>query len=168
MTAINTAVAGSLASILAINENITKLQEEAKAAREAALEPFLAALAESGEVSLIVVYGSTPGFNDGEPCTHSYDYFVNVEQARDEDCFDRGFDLDDLEELLTDEDGCITEESTKAAGHVYGAPSKEIKTAIGQLIVETVDEEEGTDYYVTYVLKDGKFEKNSGEYDCGY
>lgn len=45
MTTLNAAVDSSLKTIRGINENIAKLQEEAKAARKAAVEPFLEALA---------------------------------------------------------------------------------------------------------------------------
>lgn len=187
MTTLNATVETSLATIRDIGENIAKLQEEAKTARQQAIEPFLEALAESGEVSLIVVYGYTPGFNDGEPCEHSADFHVNIQQAKDDDCFDRGVGLDDEEyewvgELKLEssynyttksydiDSGALAHNEKLCAehGHVYKAPSEAIMRAIGDVIFQTAEEENGTDYYVTYVLKDGKFERDSGEYDCGY
>lgn len=168
MTALNAAVESSLTTIRSINENIAKLQEEAKAARAAAVEPFLDALAASGEVSLIVIWGYTPGFNDGEPCEHSSDYVINVDDAMSEDIFDRDMGLEELGEKLQDDDGDITAESCRAAGHVFGRASDTIRKAIKDVIFDTVEEEEGTDYYVAYVLEDGKFVKREGEYTCGY
>ncbi|WP_065091460.1 hypothetical protein [Rhizobium leucaenae] len=186
MTNLNVAVSASLAGILSINENIASLQEEAKAARKAAIEPFLEALAASGEVSLVVVRGHTPGFNDGEPCEHSAEMFVNIKKAKEEDVLDGDFGIDLPEELvegLVDEVSYerpsykrIVNEGALAAnialcrehGHVYGEPSAEILKALNAVIFDTVEEENETNYYVTYVLTDGKFEVSTGEYDCGY
>jgi hypothetical protein len=186
MTSLNTAVETSLAGIRDISANIARLTEEAKTARKAAIEPFLDALAASGEVSLIVVYGYTPGFNDGEPCEHSGDFFVNIQHAADEDMLDRDFELDLPDELTG---GLRKERSWNSAkrdyvidagaaegnaalcrehGHVYAKPSPPIMKAISDVIFDAAEEENGTNYFVTYVLKDGKFGVNSGEYDCGY
>jgi hypothetical protein len=53
-------------------------------------------------------------------------------------------------------------------GHVYEKPSQEMMDAISMVIFDTAEEENGTDYYVAYVLKDGKFEVSRGDYECGY
>lgn len=186
MTQLNSVVQSSLAGILGINENIARLQAEAKVARKAAIEPFLEALAASGEVSLIVVRGSTPGFNDGEPCEHSADMFVNVKSAKEEDLHDGdlGFELpEELIEGLADEvsyekpsykrvinEGALAANVAlcKEHGHVYAEPSAEVMKALRAVIFDTAEEENGTNYYVSYVLKDGKFEVDTGHYDCGY
>jgi len=186
MSEVNAVVADSLASIAAVNENIKRLNEEAKAARQKALEPFLEALAASGQVSIIVVRGYTPGFNDGEPCEHSADVFVNVKSIWSEELYDSGVDAElpedlveglqyeqsydrEAREYVTDEKILAANEALcKEHGHVYLEPSKDIMDAISTLIFETAEEENGTDYYVTYLLKDGKFEVFRGEYDCGY
>lgn len=186
MTQLNSVVQSSLAGIIGINENIARLQEEAKTARKAAIEPFLAALAASGEVSLIVVRGSTPGFNDGEPCEHSADMFVNIKSAKEEelDEGDLGFELpEELAEGIKQEQTWNREtrshvvDATALAdnialcrehGHVYAEPSADIMKALTAVIFDTAEEENDTNYFVTYVLKDGKFEVNTGEYDCGY
>lgn len=186
MSKLNATVTESLAAISTINENIARLQEEAKAARKNAIEPFLDALAATGEVSLIVIRGSTPGFNDGEPCEHSADMFVNVKSAKDEELYDGdlGFELpDDLVNGLVDEVSYerpsykkVVNEGALAAnmalcrehGHVYEEPSDEIMKSLRAVVFTIAEEENGTDYYVTYVLKDGKFEVNTGHYSCGY
>lgn len=186
MTQLNSVVQSSLAGILSINENIARLQEEAKAARKAAIEPFLSALAESGEVSLIVVRGSTPSFNDGEPCEHSADMFVNIKAATEEELHDNDLGFELPEELV---DGLKRERTwnrekrdydvdatalaaniaiCKEYGHVYGEPSAEVMKALRAVIFDVAEEENVTNYFVTYVLKDGKFEVTTGEYDCGY
>lgn len=187
MTTLNAVVENSLSNIRGINANIVRLQEEAKAARQAAIEPFLEALAASGTVSLIVVWGYTPGFNDGEPCEHSYSYAVNIQDAKSEDLFERGsMGLGDLEELgggLKSErqwssakggyeefPNAIADNIAlcEAHGHIWAKPDAEIMRAINEVIIQTAEEENGTDYYVSYILKDGKFEVVRGDYDCGY
>lgn len=185
MTHLNTAVATGLSAINDINENIARLKEEAKAARQKAIQPFLVALAASGQVSLIVVRGHTPGFNDGEPCEHSADVFVNVKSIIAEDVHDSGVDVDLPDELVeglgeertwSREHGYVTnagileanEALCREHGHVYAEPSPELMTAINTLIFTTAEEENRTNYYVTYQLKDGNFEVSTGEYDCGY
>lgn len=187
MTAMNAAIESSLNSIYAINEKVTKLQDEARAERQTAVEPFLEALALSGQVSLIVIRGWTPGFNDGEPCNHSTDVYVNIGEITAEEIHEYGdFDFELPDELVDNlkqervynaEKRCYEEDADALAhnialcrehGHEFQTPSKDVMAAIDTLLVETADEEFGTDYYVVYQLKDGKFERSSGEYDCGY
>ncbi|SCW95366.1 hypothetical protein [Ancylobacter rudongensis] len=171
MPDVNSVVADSLASILAINTKIERLNEEAKTERQKALAPFLEALAKSGEVSAIIVRGYTPGFNDGEPCEHSADVFVNIEEIYGEDLqdTDAGGNLpEELFEELSYGSADANRELCTKFGHVYDKPSAEIMNAIRTLIFATAEEENSTNYFLSYVLKDGKFEIASGEYDCGY
>jgi hypothetical protein len=85
MTAINTLVGSTLADILAINTEVETLLASATEKRKAAVQPFLDALAASGEVSIIVIRGYTLGFNDGEPCTHSAESYMNVKSVLGDD-----------------------------------------------------------------------------------
>lgn len=186
MTHLSETVGSSLDAIRGINAKIAALREEAKSERQKALEPFLAALAASGEVSLIVVRGYTPGFNDGEPCEHSADFWVNVKECMSNDAHEDRFGFELSDEIV---DGIESEDTydrearryvTNPAilknnidlcakhGHVYQEPSKQITDAIRELILATAENENSTNYYVSYVLTDGKFEINTGEYDCGY
>lgn len=181
MNSLDATVTESLSAIQGINAEIARLAEEAKAARKKAIEPFLESLAKSGEVSIIVVRGYTPGFNDGEPCEHSADFFVNVKSVWGDDSV--GVDLpSDLIDGLEPEGKWVKDEGYKTDeailannialcqkhGHVYLEPSAEIMKAISNVIFDTAEEENETNYYVTYLLKDGKFEVHSGHYDCGY
>jgi hypothetical protein len=172
----------TLNNLKTIGNEVIELQRKAKEARKAALEPFLEALAASGEVSIITVRGSTPSFNDGEPCEHGADFWVNVKQhAADE--IDMNDDLEELFEELQDYrvynretrqydeiPGAIdTNRALCAAkGHVYDTPSKEIMDAISAVIFDSIEEDYGTNYFVTFTLEDGKFKRYEGEYDCGY
>ena len=185
-TAISTAVADALAAVAGIGAEIKALEEQAKLRRREALEPFLNALAASGKVSIITVRGDTPGFNDGEPCEHSVSVFVNIAEHAGDEVGNYGFDdfvkfrsidedgeavdLDSEEfyELLGEGDDAEKLAICNAAGHIYEKPSAEIMAAINTLILTTAEEDNDTDYFVTYVLKDGKFAVMTGAYDCGY
>lgn len=163
-----------LINLKKIGNEVVELQRQAKEARKAALEPFLDALAASGQVSIITVRGSTPGFNDGEPCEHSADVWVNIKNhAYDE--VDESGNLEDVFEELVGSIYRLTEaeEAENVAicakhGHVFGLPDDEIMQAIHAVIFDSIEEDFGTDYYVTFTLKDGKFVREEGDYDCGY
>lgn len=168
-------VAKSLEEISAIDDHIAALAEQAKQARLDAMKPFLDVLAKSGLVSIITVRGSTPGFNDGEPCEHSYETYVNIADHADDE-IDTKY-IDDAEDFYgtLESRHASTEgfrernrEKCAAIGHVYDRPEKKVMDAIETLITETVDADNGTDYQVTYVLKDGAFEVHTDDYDCGY
>lgn len=181
------AAVAAAANVVAIGKQIQDLQEQAKKARAEAVQPFLDALAASGEVSIIVIRGYTPSFNDGEPCEHSADYWVNVKQIVDEELHDYGDYGFELPEELVDgieeervwnrdkrdydefpEVAAANEALAKAHGYVWAPPSQDVMKAIEQLLFEMAEEENGTNYYVTYLLEDGKFVVKTGEYDCGY
>ena len=159
-----------------------ELQRTAKEARKAALQPFLDELAKSGTVSIITLRGYTPGFNDGEPCEHSADFWVNVAQHWGDDV-DETHELGKIFEKLqntyewdrenrrrVDLPEAIEANRKLCAehGHVYDAPSSEIVGAIEAVIFNSIEEDYSTNYYVTFMLKDGKFVRDEGDYDCGY
>lgn len=173
----------TLNNLAEIGNQVIDLQKKAKEARKAALEPFLTALAASGEVSIITVRGSTPSFNDGEPCEHSADFYVNIEQHWGDEV-DMTGDLEEqiFEELMeyqhwnsqkreydiSEEGLLINREVCERHGHVFHKPSAEIIQAIDAVIFDSIEEDYGTNYYVTFILKDGKFVREEGEYDPGY
>lgn len=188
MNKLSDAAAAALAEVKIIGNEIAALQAKAKQRRLDAMQPFLDSLAASGAVSLIVIRGHTPGFNDGEPCEHSADFWVNGQQIGGDEVLSYGLDgfdtepfefLEELEsthtwnnvERKSEEVPGAVERNVKLCadhGHVYLPPSADILKAIEELIFNTVEEDSGTDYYVIYVLKDGKFEVFKGDYDCGY
>jgi len=170
----------TLNNLAAIGNQVLELQRQAKEARKTALEPFLEALAASGAVSIITVRGYTPGFNDGEPCTHSSDFWVNVQNHSAEDV-DMTGDLEEIEledyqtydreqRRYRDLPGAIERNTAACAalGHVYLLPSDGVMAAIRAVIYDSIEEDNDTNYYVSFVLKDGKFVRSEGEYDCGY
>lgn len=172
----------TLSNLRTIGAQVADLQRQAKEARKAALEPFLAELAKSGQVSIITIRGYTPGFNDGEPCEHGADFWVNIEQHWGDEV-DMTSDLEDVFYELVDyknwnretrqydvsEKGLrINNEICERHGHVFDTPSAEIIKAIEAVIYDSIEEDYGTNYYVTFILKDGKFVREEGDYDCGY
>lgn len=166
--------------INSIGADIARLTEEAKRKRFDALIPALDAITASGEVSVIVIRGYTPGFNDGEPCKHSADAFVNIMEAikfLDEVGEFEGIPkkmADSLVDILDASYACDpakVEENEKICreyGHIYKAPSDSIQSIIYNIIFPVVEDENDTDYYVLYLFKDGAWSIKKGEYDCGY
>lgn len=164
----------TLNDLRTIGAEVAELQRKAKEARKAALEPFLDELAKSGTVSIITIYGYTPGFNDGEPCEHTANWLVNIQEHADEER-DLTGELKELFEALqgyswrpTEEDKVANRVICAEHGHVYDRPSKEIMDAIAAVIFASIEEDYSTNYYVTFTLKDGKFVREEGDYDCGY
>lgn len=164
----------TLNNLKAISDEVAELQRKAKEARKAALEPFLDELAKSGTVSIITIRGYTPSFNDGEPCEHSASFWVNIKQhAKDE--IDQNGELEDVFGALqgsswrpTEKDKAANRAICAEHGHVYDEPSKEIIDAIAAVIFDSIEEDYSTNYYVTFTLKDGKFVREEGDYDCDY
>ena len=172
----------TLNDLRTIGAEVQELQRKAKEARKAALEPFLAELAKSGEVSIITVRGYTPSFNDGEPCEHGADFWVNIDQHWGDEV-DMTCDLEEIFEGLQDTYRYDRPSYTRIDipeaieanrklcaehGHVFGKPSAEIMQAISAVIFDSIEEDFGTNYYVTFIIKDGKFERHEGDYDVGY
>jgi len=172
----------TLNNLAQIGKEVQELQRKAKQARKAALEPFLEALAASGEVSIITVRGYTPSFNDGEPCEHGADFWVNIDQHWGDEVDmteEIGEIFEGLQKTYVYERPSYTRIEIPEAieanrklcaehGHVFDSPSDEIVQAISAVIYDSIEEDFGTNYYVAFVLKDGKFERTEGEYDPGY
>ena len=176
----------TLNNLKAIGDEVKALQAKAKKARTEAMEPFLQALADSGKVSLIVIRGYTPGFNDGEPCEHSSDFYVNIEEIANEEILGYGFeglpfDTEWLEDIPSTKkyvagrgyepivEGLMEAEKICAEhGHIWYTPDEEIISAISSVIYETIEEDFGTDYWVIFTLENGKMVRYEGHYDCGH
>lgn len=164
--------------------NIAKIEAEARKMREDAVIPFLDQLAALGTVSVITIRGSTPGFNDGEPCVHSQDIFVNGQGHFDGyDLIDEGGWAADLEEdfvpeyhynseTRTQDHNPVALEANRAGaasiGHIWDLPDQGISSAIEMILGPHFDQLYDTNYYVQITFKDGKPIVDNGHYDCGY
>lgn len=150
-------------------ETVSRVEAATAAYQETiktALDSLLKALAESDDISLIAVIGSTPGFNDGEPCTHSADYYVNgdIVEAVSQvpELFEvAGIEIDDPHEVTTE---------LERLGFQMADPAndKELYRAIDAAVIPALDQEFGTNYAVLYVFRDGMYSRYHTDYDCGY
>lgn len=163
-----------------IDEEAQGNKQATKNARAEALEPFLTTLASSGEVSIIVVRAYTP-WQEDEP-QHVASFFVNVKEIIAEGIEEDNCGLmlpAELISRLQAEDRWSQElrrmvdtpgaheanvELSASYGHAYDPPSESIRMAIEELIFKTAEMDEETDYFVSYVLKDGRFEILRGYY----
>lgn len=182
-----------LAPIRALTTAIADLNTQAEQAiaavdkaREEASKKLLDHLAATGTVSIILIRGMTPSFNDGEPCTHSYDFWVNIEGIQEsetiEECSDNPEEFAFLADLKADSyydrqtmsshevlgARAHNREMSAANGHVYDCPPDEVMQAIGDIIAPAVDKAEGTDYWVSFILRDGVFVREDGTYQSDY
>ncbi|KFL25504.1 hypothetical protein JP74_18550 [Devosia sp. 17-2-E-8] len=170
----------TLLRLRAINEKAQGERQATKIARAEVLESFLTSLAASGEVSIIVVRAYTP-WREDEP-QHVANFFVNVKEIIAEGIEEDNCGLELPAELISRlqaEDRWSQElrrmvdtpgahdanvELCASYGHVYDPPSESVFAAIEELIFKTAELEGGTDYFVSYVLKDGQFEVMRGSY----
>lgn len=156
--------------------------------------PVLGALSELGTIGVLYIYGYTPGFNDGEPCEHSTDYFIGLEDIASEERLDEflsmtGAESESLDEWADvpykskwqkDAEAEIEEyESERArlwakAMDELGFPEtgeydrKEVNAAIQSVVIPALDREFDTNYQVAYIFENGTFKRFDTEYDCGY
>lgn len=171
---INQVVNGTISELLSIQQRVDELLQQAEQLRAAALQPLLQWLAESKTVSLITVRGYTPSFNDGEPCEHTSDCYINVRQhVYEEIPFPSSESIE--EELLED---YLYTPSTEALQHnasvcekhkhVYDLPPQEIISAIHNVIYESIEKQYSTNYIVQFVLRDGRFERTDDDFYIDY
>lgn len=156
-----------------INET-KKLNEEYNNKLADLSKSIVEELANTG-ISTIYIYGYTPGFNDGDPCEHTTDFYVNVERVWLNEldgvrminryALPKGVSLDD--------DDCDNEEEAQkiveSAGVQWQDPRDgDVNWAIGNVLIPMLDKEFETDYQVLFVIKDGKVERYHEDYNCGY
>jgi hypothetical protein len=172
-------------------QEISNAKQEYERLMQQAVEPVLKAIAESGQVSHLVVIGFLPGFNDGEPCEHTVNSYVNIQEMISEELFDRGisvlnevFDEDFIEKMddvgyiptyreLNEEEKTFlqtAEQICEEKGALFERCSdKAILNAIDAIIVPYLDSVHQTNYQVAFVFnKDGTYKKFVDDYDCGY
>jgi hypothetical protein len=141
----------------------TKAIQAAKKAYNTALkeavDPTLKHIAEhyGEQLDIITIIGSTPVFNDGEPCEHStdwgvgYGWLVNygIEYLMD-DWFE---DQEELIEALLEKDVAVP---------------TEVNTFIREVLDPFFEEKLDTNYRVHIIFENGTYRLEENEYDCGY
>ena len=126
-----------------------------------AVDPTLKHIAEyyGDKLDIITLVGSTPGFNDGEPCEHSSDWGVGYSFLTDyglEDLMEDWFDEEDQEELVEE----LLEKQVEVP--------EEVKSFIGQVLDPFFEEKLDTNYRAHIIFENGTYRIEEEDYDCGY
>lgn len=120
-------------------------------------------------LKLIYIIGWTPGFNDGEPCTHSQESFVGKSHTwtyRGEPTV--SYDFEDRE--LFDEFEVEHGDNDEVVSHI-NMECKTLDQVVKQVEVydELIERVYETNFEIKVTLNDqGKVVIDVDEYDCGY
>lgn len=146
-----------------IDTNAVKLRDmyaRFDAEEEVAIQTVFAQISEYvrtvGAILPVAIKGWTPGFNDGEPCTHESEVYVG------------GMIVDDCNDILEEVD---IEEVAFDADEIYSSSDRDIIRQFFEGISEYVQKntDGGTDYIVLYVFNpDGTVDRHEVEYNCGW
>lgn len=121
-------------------------------------------------LKLVYIIGWTPGFNDGEPCTHSQESFVGSSHTwsyRGEERLSYDFDDRELYEELEVE---FEEDSDEVVKHI-NSDCKTLDLVSKQISAyeELVERVYNTNFEIKVTLNsDGKVVVDQDWYDCGY
>lgn len=111
------------------------------------------------DLDMVLVYGYTPGFNDGDPCYHTQYSILDGEEINDT------VDLWDILEIDGDEDEDVLENINSK---VSRDDSRKIENKIDG-IEDLLERVYDTDFYLfVRRLEDGTIEIDNGDYNCGY
>ena len=106
------------------------------------------------------IQGWTPGFNDGDPCTHGVDWGVGGQNLSYMDQLDPEYRSHLFNEFVGDEDE-IPE--SKLADAPIG-----FEDVISEIIIPICDKRWETDYQVLIWIHQGEIKVLHDDYDCGY
>lgn len=162
-------------------EEINRLSKEQKAIRRNLFTQFTAQIFdEYPSLNRVVVRGYTPGFNDGDPCTHSHDTYVGVngfaelnEEAEDENgrAAFHYVNNDENPDLAWGERYVLNE---GVDGYAFNTDLKpeEIQVILFAFnaFSEAIEDLYNTDFTLTWARNrdDGKISFTHEHYDCGY
>lgn len=132
----------------------------------------------NSDIKAILIKGYTPGFNDGEPCTHTQytvidgtDIVESVSENDELSAFILGYDSyeemeDDLEEKGLDRDEALANLELPGFGYQI---SREVDSGM-ESMNDVLEEVMGTNWCILAVLNDdGEVKTVVDEYyDCGY
>lgn len=155
---------------------INRLAAEQKARRAALFTQFTAQIFdEFSGLNRVVVQGHTPGFNDGDPCTHSQMTYVTVGNFAEFEGEDNGkfryIDRDENPDLNWSDRHVLTDGTD---GYQYnGTLSAEELTQVQEAFDafgEAIEDLYTTDFTLKWERsrEDGKIEFSHEHYDCGY
>ena len=155
-------------TLASIKQQVEAQLAQASALRAAAFEPLLQWVASTGQVSVITLRGYTPSFNDGDPCEHSSDCYINIKQHLENEIEIPDFGEDYSRIVDAYFDSVYVAPLCKQLGLCYKSPDQAIVEAILEVIYPAIEEQYGTNYCVQFILKDGKFERTDREYYVDY
>lgn len=136
------------------------------------------AFAVHSDIKAILINGYTPGFNDGDPCTHTQYSVIDADEIKDHVtdslemvAFLLGFESEEAMDLEFAEKGLDWEEVMENLdlGDFPYEVSREVDSHLDG-IEDVLHEVMGTDWQILAVrLQDGTIKTMTNEYyDCGY
>lgn len=140
-------------------KSIQMAKEAYSNALKEAVEPTLKHIAQEygSEIDIITIIGYTPGFNDGEPCTHGSDWGFGYGILED-------YGMEDfMEDWFEDDEEKIEELMNK----LINVPN-ELNEFVRDVLDPYFEEKLETDYRVHIVFENGTYRIEEDEYDCGY
>ena len=160
---------------------ITRMAEEQKATRATFFTQFTARIFdEFPGLNRVVVQGHTPGFNDGDPCTHSQETYVSIkgfaeldEEAEDENGVSafHYISSDENPDLSWDDRYILNEgvDGFLFNGDLTPEQAQQVKAAF-DAFGEAIEDLYTTDFTLTWLRnrEDGKVTFSHDHYDCGY
>lgn len=162
-----------------VEENFEKRNKVIKSLNESAFMDLVALVENTmraEKVPAVFVYGWTPGFNDGDPCTHSQnlseepldDLHSSFENPEEE------FGKELMEEICSEEDPDIhfvREYYWRQSESKHPEKIKN-KKRLGRLLMGARDifkKRFGTDWKLTFwINKGGEFQHKKEYYNCGF
>ena len=171
----NVATAEFDGTALDMAAGIKRIGEEQKAARATFFTQFTARIFdEFPGLNRVIVQGYTPGFNDGDPCTHSHEVYVGINgfsNLNEGDGALRYIDRDENPDLDWGERYVLKD---GADGFLFNtdltleeiASVEDAFNAFGEAIEDLYT----TDFTLTWVRSkdDGKISFSHDDYECGY
>lgn len=136
------------------------------------------AFAVNADIKAILINGYTPGFNDGDPCTHTQYSVIEADELKDHVtdsqemmAFLLGFESEEAMDLEMEEKGLDLDEVIENLdlGDFPYEVSREVNSHLDG-VEDVLHEVMGTDWQILAVrLEDGTIKTMTNEYyDCGY
>lgn len=147
------------------------LQKEAGTLAKEIAEAFLR---EEPSIKVFTVCGYTPSFNDGDPCTHSSDLYLNcLEESGTKFSYDEPEELFEVfgkEALVREEkyDSYYFKDDPEYGSEEYKRIDKK-STLLFEILDAYLEDRYDTNYALNCWLdKEGNFNWEEEEYYCGY
>lgn len=154
----------ALQTIDSLEERITKIKADFYTKDNLAV--LIGDLFKEYKLDAIVIVGTTPAFNDGDPCTHSSDlYYCEDELNCYFDGFDERYDEYEDHDFLAPVESVSFTVNSILNDLTYQDPMKAEYHKLSGYIMELSDYIYDTNYKIEcFVNKDGELEINHDEY----